>query len=67
MPICSIRFFLPVIDELQHAHLDQGYVNYLDRKLSDFLRKKLALKFSDSRSDPNHPRRRTPRQLRLPW
>ena len=61
MPIRSIRFFLPIIDELQHAHLDQGYLNYLDRKLSDFLGTKLTLNFSDARSDPNHPRPPTPR------
>ena len=44
MPIRSIRFFLPIIDELKYAHLDNSYLNYLAHKLSDFLGKQLPLK-----------------------
>ena len=67
MPIRSIRFFLPVIDELRFAHVDQGYVNYLARKLADFLGKDLPLSGSDVIPESRHDKQRRPRQLELPW
>jgi hypothetical protein len=67
MPIRSIRFFLPIIDELKYAHLDQSYLNYLARKLSDSFGKQLPLKLTDDTAQLPQPNRRTPRQLLLPW
>ena len=67
MPIRSVRFFLPVIDELRFAHVDQGYVNYLARKLADFLGKDLPLTGPDVIPERRHDKRRPPRQLKLPW
>ena len=67
MPIRSFRFFLPIIDELKYAHLDQGYVNYLARKLSDSFGKQLTLKLTDDTAQLPQRNRRTPRQLLLPW
>jgi hypothetical protein len=67
MPIRSFRFFLPIIDELKYAHLDQGYVNYLARKLSDSFGKQLTLKLTDEPAQLPQRNRRTPRQLLLPW
>jgi len=67
MPIRSIRFFLPIIDELRFAHVDQGYVNYLARKLADFLGKDLPLKGSDVIPERPHDKQPRPRQLELPW
>ncbi len=67
MPIRSVRFFLPVIDELRFAHVDQGYVSYLARKLADFLGKDLPLTGPDVIPEPRQAKRRRPRQLELPW
>ena len=67
MPIRSVRFFIPVIDELRFAHVDQGYVNYLARKLADFLGKDLPLTGPDVIPERRHDKRRRPRQLKLPW
>ena len=67
MPIRSIRFFLPIIDELKYAHLDQGYVNYLAHKLSGSLGKQLPLKLTDDDDEIRQRNSRTPRQLLLPW
>ncbi len=67
MPIRSFRFFLPIIDELKYAHLDNGYVNYLARKLSDSFGKQLTLKLTDDTAQLPQRNRRTPRQLLLPW
>ncbi len=60
MPIRSIRFFLPIIDELRFAHVDQGYVNYLARKLADFLGKDLPLRGSDVIPERPHDKQRRP-------
>ena len=67
MPIHSIRFFLPIIDELKYAHLDNSYLNYLAHKLSDFFGKQLPLKPTNGVAEPPQKNRRTPRQLSLPW
>jgi hypothetical protein len=67
LPIRSFRFFLPVLDELRFANVDQAYLRYLARKLEDFLGKDLPLNsptLDESRS-ARSPRR--PRQLKLPW
>jgi hypothetical protein len=50
LPIRSIRYFLPVVDELAFAHLDSAYVDYLRQKLSEFLGRQLIPK-SASRGD----------------
>ena len=49
MPIHSIRFFLPIIDELKYAHLDNSYLNYLAHKLSDFLAAPVPSIYSSAR------------------
>lgn len=67
MPIRSFRFFLPVIDELRFAHVDQAYINYLARKIVDFIGEELPLSPYDVSDEPPRARRRLPRQLNLPW
>jgi len=58
--IRSLRYFVPVLEEVQHQSLDAGYVRYLREKLSGLLRPK-----------PTRKRRKrtgaTARQLRLQW
>ena len=59
-PIRSLRYFSPVLEEVQTEYLDPPYVRYLREKLSDVLRPK----------PPSKKRARacgTARQLRLPW
>lgn len=58
-PIRSLRYFVPIVEEVQHEHVDAGYVRYLRDKLSERLRPK-----------PTRNQRRKAgrtRQLRLPW
>ena len=59
-PIRSLRYFSPVLEEVQSEYLDPPYVLYLREKLSDVFRPK----------PPSKKRARargTARQLRLPW
>lgn len=58
-PIRSLRYFVPIIEELHHEPVDGGYVRYLRCKLSDRLRPKP--------STNKRPRAGRPRQLSLPW
>ena len=59
-PIRSLRYFSPVLQEVQSQYLDPPYVLYIREKLSDVLRPKLPRK--------NRARTRgIARQLRLPW
>jgi hypothetical protein len=37
-PIRSLRYFVPVLEEVQHESPDAGYVQYLREKLSGLLR-----------------------------
>ena len=59
-PIRSLRYFSPVLEEVQSQYLDPPYVLYLREKLSDVLR-------------PKQPRKKRARvrgiarQLRLQW
>ena len=59
-PIRSLRYFSPVLEEVQSEYLDPPYVLYIREKLSDVLR-------------PKQPRKKRARvrgiarQLRLPW
>ncbi len=59
-PIRSLRYFSPVLEEVQSEYLDPPYVLYLREKLSDVLR-------------PKQPRKKRARargiarQLRLQW
>ena len=64
MPIRSIRFFLPVIDELQLTGFDPAYVLYLARKISDVTASELPI-VDDSTHTGDKPR--DPCQLELPW
>jgi len=36
-PIRSLRYFLPLLDELRYARVDDAYLNYLRDKLQEFL------------------------------
>jgi hypothetical protein len=36
-PIRSLRYFLPVLEELRYARVDDAYLNYLRDKLQEFL------------------------------
>ena len=59
-PIRSLRYFSPVLKEVQSEYLDPPYVRYIREKLSDVLRPK----------PPRKKRARArgiARQLRLPW
>ena len=59
-PIRSLRYFSPVLEEVQSEYLDPPYVRYIREKLSDVLRPKPPRK--------NRARARgIARQLRLPW
>jgi hypothetical protein len=69
LPIRSIRYFLPVVDELAFSQVDQGYIDYLRLKLCEFLGRPLSLQ-SDATTDDDSERKphRTGRsQLSLPW
>jgi hypothetical protein len=58
-PIRSLRYFVPVVEELRHEPVDAAYVRYLRSKLSEMLRPK------PTRS--KRQRGTTLRQLQLPW
>ena len=58
-PIRSLRYFLPVLEEVQSEYLDPPYVLYIREKLSDVLRPKPPKKRARARG--------IARQLRLPW
>ena len=69
LPIRSIRYFLPVVEELKFAHLDTDYIVYLDHKLSGFIGRKVSPVPTgdvDRRSQVS-PKKRSSKQLRLPW
>jgi hypothetical protein len=68
LPIRSIRYFLPILEELRFARVDANYVDYLHRKVSAFFGKEVPLVDTGDAS-PAVPARkpRPPRQLPLPW
>ncbi len=59
-PIRSLRYFSPVLEEVQSQYLDPPYVLYLRKKLSDVLRPKPPIKKRARASG-------IARQLRLQW
>ena len=67
-PIRSLRYFLPVLEELRFASLGQDYLEYLRAKLSDLLGSQLPL-LAEQADSPASPkcRPRLPEQLPLPW
>ena len=65
MPIRSIRFFMPIVDELRVTGFDPGYVDYLARKLAAVTGTDLTLHDDTNLATPL--KRRTSRQLVLPW
>lgn len=69
MPIRSIRYFLPILEELEFAPVDQRYIDYLVRKLCEFLGRQVTLKMTATAdADPEGVRHRSQgRQLSLPW
>lgn len=65
LPIRSFRFFLPILEELRFAAIDNGYINYLAQKIASVTGVQLTL---DELTKLDSPRsRRTPKQLELPW
>lgn len=36
-PIRSLRYFVPLIEEIQHSGVDESYLRYLEQKLSSVL------------------------------
>jgi len=58
-PIRSLRYFVPVLDEVQQQPLPDGYVHYLRGKLSERIRPKPTIN--------KRPRAGSRRQLQLPW
>jgi len=60
-PIRSLRYFVPVLEEVQQQSLDAGYVRYLRGKLSGLVRPK-PTRTQQARGD-----RAVARQLRLRW
>ena len=58
-PIRSLRYFLPVLEEVRHQPVDAAYVRYLRSKLSERLRPKTT-RTKRQGGDSN-------RQLQLPW
>lgn len=69
LPIRSIRYFLPVVDELAFAHVDTAYIDYLCQKLSEFLGRKIIPNSVSSRDRDSGrmAHKQADRQLRLPW
>lgn len=65
MPIRSIRFFLPIVDELRLTGFDPAYLRYLAHKISDVTGAELPLRDETKHLDPEV--RPDPRQLDLPW
>ena len=62
-PIRSLRYFLPVLEELRYARVDDAYLGYLRDKLRDFLRP------VDPQNDTSLPPRSSThdRQLSFDW
>ena len=58
-PIRSLRYFVPVLEEVRHEPVDASYVRYLRGKLSGRLRPKPTR--NKRERDGNN------RQLQLPW
>lgn len=58
-PIRSLRYFIPVVEEVRYQPIDAGYVRYLKSKLSERLRPKPIRN--------QRQRARRYRQLTLPW
>lgn len=60
-PIRSLRYFVPILEEVQEQPVDASYVRYLRGKLSGRLRPKPATKPQKRTRDSRR------RQLSLPW
>jgi hypothetical protein len=43
-PIRSLRYFVPLIEEIQHSGVEESYVEYLQQKLSPVLTTKVSTK-----------------------
>ena len=69
LPIRSIRYFLPVVEELAFARVDSDYIDYLRRKLCEFLGRQLSLKSAAAHVGGHQkgPHRSVGPQLSLPW
>ena len=65
-PIRSLRYFLPLLDELRYARVDINYVDYLRRILSDFLSPKTPQ--HSQHLDSQDPDKTSPQtQLTFDW
>ena len=67
LPIRSIRYFLPILEELRFARVDSHYVDYLHRKLCGFLRAEISLHPPGPAPDEKISKPRPPSQLKLTW
>jgi hypothetical protein len=66
LPIRSIRYFLPVVEELAFAPVNSAYVNYLRRKLAEFLGREVCLNPKQD-ADLEGAVHQKAQQLSLPW
>lgn len=41
-PIRSLRYFVPLIEEIQRSDIDESYLRYLQQKLSSVLEEKIS-------------------------
>jgi hypothetical protein len=55
-PIRSLRYFVPLIEEIQHSGVDESYLRYLQQKLSSVLAEKVS-------SEPAAASGESPRRL----
>jgi hypothetical protein len=66
LPIRSIRYYLPILDELRFARRDVNYAVYLHLKLCSFSGKEIPYN-DDQPPALSAGKLRTPKQLPLPW
>jgi hypothetical protein len=61
-PIRSLRYFVPVLEEMKVSGAGEGYVRYLREKL-----RAVMAPWAEGPQSPRDAGRRNPRQVRLPW
>ncbi len=67
--IHSIRYFQPVLEEFRFATVRSDYLDYLERKLSEFCHRQITRDPPPLSADTGKKPliKRHPRQLELPW
>lgn len=63
-PIRSLRYFVPVLEEMRQSGAGEGYVKYLREKLSPVMAPRAE---AEGARSPRDDGRTKARQLRLPW